>query len=281
MSPTMSVMSFLYPCSLHLRQRLLKDIRAIRNVIPGKRRRREPGTSNHRPSVCGSRVPSRANPGPGMTTESKTLLGCDAQATRGFPHQVVDDLGDRRARQEHLGDALRLQLRDVLLRNDAAGDDADVARAALVEQAAAFSAAGSGARPTGCSPRSSRRPPRSPRAPPPRWSAAGRYRSPPCRHRAARAPPRARRRRDRRGRPWRSTRGSCGAAAPATVTAFIRSPSTARSCRTGAARSRRSRPRWHRRAPPRARSAPRCGPPPRRGRPRPAPPARAPGRGRP
>ena len=211
------------------------------------------------------------------------MLSQFTSGMRGFPGQVVDDLGDRRARQEDLGDAARLQLRNVLLRDDAAGDDADVAGAALVEQAPQLRQQRAGARPTGCSPRSSRRPPRSRRAPPPRWFGAGRCRSPPCRHRAGRARPRGRPRRARRARPWRSARESSGGAAPATSVhsseSVIRSRSMARSCRTGAARSRRSRPRWRRRAPRRARPAPRCGPRRRRGRPRRAPPSPAPGRG--
>ena len=73
---------------------------------------------------------------PGADDVASIYAGASRLRLRGFPEQVIDDLGDAGARQEDLGDAVRLQLRDILLRDDAAGDDADIARAALVQQPA-------------------------------------------------------------------------------------------------------------------------------------------------
>src|SRR5450759_1806040 len=51
----------------------------------------------------------------------------------GLFDQIFDDLGNRRSRKEDLGNSGRMQLRDVLLRNDPTRQNSDIACTALVE----------------------------------------------------------------------------------------------------------------------------------------------------
>src|SRR5262245_12426742 len=110
---------------------------------------RAPGaTRRARPLASRSAQPSNSakvqllSPKCSATRSGKFRAACAINAlgiapassdTGGLLEQVLDDLADAGPGEKDLVDAGRLQLGDVLLRNDAAGEDADVGGAAVVE----------------------------------------------------------------------------------------------------------------------------------------------------